>query len=136
MITKFKKNTSEEIISQPLTTKHISYKLSEALYYYSLEHKNPECYFENDDSLISSIRVKVFYRVLDEISRNVYTQLDKLNGTRVYNNKKRVVICPNDYHAISIKCPQRKVLLSHECLYITVPITTLEKLFIKKSFET
>ena len=47
------------------------------------------------------------------------------------------MICPNnDHHAISIRCPQRKLLLSPECLYITMPITSLEKLFIKKSFET
>ena len=73
MITKFRKNTSEEIISQPLTTEHISYKLSKALYFYSLERKHPECYFENDDSLISSIRVKVFYKMLDAIPHNIYT---------------------------------------------------------------
>ena len=123
--------------SIPISPQHISNNLTEALFFYSLEQKHPECYFKKDNTLISSIRADIFFKVFDEISYGIYMELDQLNGIPMKNQGRKIIVLRSSHSSgFSIRCPEQQILLSHKCLYATVSIKLLEKLFVKHSLET
>mgnify|MGYP007047355096 CR=1 FL=1 len=126
----------DTLSSIPISPWHISSQLCEAIYLYSLKNKDPECYFKDDNSLLSRIRADVFFKVFEEISCGIYTELDQLDKIPVDNQGRKVVVRSGHSSGFSIRCPKRRLLLSHDYLYATISMKLLEKLFVKYSLET
>ena len=59
------------VVYKPRSLEQISYYLGRDLYIYSLENENSNCFFKHSETYVKNIRMKMFFRVLDNVSRNV-----------------------------------------------------------------
>ena len=84
----------DTLSSIPISPWHISSQLCEAIYLYSLKNKDPECYFKDDNSLLSRIRADVFFKVFDSIlhalSQRWQHKIDLSGSTQLCGMHKKI----------------------------------------------
>ena len=66
------------VVYKPRNLGQISYCLGQDLYIYSLENENSNCFFKHNETSVKKIRKDLFFRVLDDISKNIEELLFQL----------------------------------------------------------
>jgi len=66
------------VVHKPRSLKQISYYLGRDLYIFSFENENSNGFFKHSETYVQDIRKDMFFRVFDNVSRNVEALLFQL----------------------------------------------------------